>query len=90
MNLDFAKQNGSWTPEATVNADFNIHIETKNGGGRMVVAISTVADGEKMKVNRDVIGKVYDEDYDGIVYPKYLTITCTDEVMMGVITEAEQ
>ena len=91
MKLEFTKVDGTnaMVAQAVVNGDFNLHVEMVQGG-KVVVSVSTVADGKKAikGVGNVSDDGVYDEDFDAIVYPKYVEIRTTSQVREGYITEA--
>ena len=89
MELSFSKAGSKWVAQATVSADFNIHVETKHGGGELILSVGTVSGGGKAVAYRTSAGRVYDEDFDGIVYPKEIEIAVTDEPVSGTVTEAQ-
>lgn len=87
--LNFSLQDGKYVAEATANADYNLHIERENNGS-ITVLHSTVNDGEKVPVahwDYTPLSPSLDEDFDGIVYPKYLKIVSGTPVTSGTITE---
>ena len=90
MELEFIEKDYGWREaKLTVNADFNIHLEINpEKSGRVIVGVSTVADGLPVVVYSGVVSEVFDKDFDAIVYPKYLTIKIDVPVLRGVMTEA--
>lgn len=93
--LTFNQQDGKYIAEATVNADYNLHIE-RVAGGRLNIYQRGAATGEYV----DCVGlptqlvysapKVIDWDFSHGVYPKYLRIESDTEVTTATLTEAAQ
>lgn len=90
MDLEFIEKDYGWREaKLTVNADFNVHLEINpEKSGRVIVGVSTVADGKPVVVYSGIVSEVFDKDFDAIVYPKYLTIKIDVPVLRGVVTEA--
>lgn len=90
MELEFQEKDYGWREaKLTVNADFNIHLEIDpQKSGRVIVGVSTVADGLPVVVYSGIVSEVFDKDFDAIVYPKYLAIKIDVPVLRGVVTEA--
>lgn len=90
MNLEFTEigTSGQYEAEATVNADYNLHVEMAKSG--QVILSQTTVQGESEAVK--AVGSVgadgvFDEDFDAIVYPKYITVKTTALPKKGIITE---
>lgn len=75
MELVFHKENGLYITEFEVTSDFNVHLERSKGG--KVSFYQKTTDGnydhiEKLSKNID---KVFDYDFQALVYPKIIKIT---------------
>lgn len=91
QELEFTKvseDSNIMVAEAVVNGDFNLHVEMVKSG-KVIVSVSTVEGGKKAIKGVGDVGNdgVYDEDYDAIVYPKYVEVRTTSKVRVGYITE---
>ena len=74
---------------ATVDADFNIHLE-RNDIGNVMLYQSTVENGKKnLQYNNYNVGEVFDMDFANIVYPKHIRIISSSLVQKGYVTEKE-
>ena len=73
--LTFTKNAGGlYEATATVNGDFNIHIERAQSGS-ISINVSTVEDAEYQNVfGRAQAGLTFDKDFRAAVYPKYVQI----------------
>lgn len=93
-----------YVAEAVVNANFNIHLERPEGGvlqlfqknGEYTEAIDSRTATERgfdtVSVPNTVphnAGKIFDYDFDGLVYPKTIRIESGSAVTIGILTEAE-
>lgn len=90
--LQFRKCDGEAGYEATVtvDADYNLHLERTQRGSVRIMQ-STVQTGDKAE--RFYAGdkaEVWEDDFDGIVYPKYIRIVSGSLVRKGYITEVEE
>jgi hypothetical protein len=84
--LTFSFESGKgYVADAIVNSDFNLHLE-KEQIGLVSVYVSTVDSANKVKAY-ETSDKIIDYDFDGIVYPKYVTVCSIKPVTSGVITE---
>ena len=91
QELNFTKIEGGHGYEAfaAVGNDFNIHLERINTGS-VTLYQSTVEDGKKaIQFHLSSAGDVWEEDFDNIVYPKFLRIVSSSMVRKGYITERE-
>ena len=89
--LNFTEANGQYVAEATVYGDYNLHIEREKNGS-LEVAQTTVQDGEyvpKVGVPFTPLSASFDDDFDNIVYPKYVRVISGTPVTSGYITEVE-
>lgn len=88
LNFEQIGDSGTYEAEATVNADFNLHIEMAKSGW-VILSYSTVEnEGYSVKDSCNVgADGVYDEDFDAIVYPKYVKVRTTALPKKGYITE---
>lgn len=76
--LSFTETNGVYIATATVNSDFNIHIETHKSCG-ISIEISTVENKNfANKFGQIIENNVFDKDFHAAVYPKYVRIIVKD------------
>jgi hypothetical protein len=75
--LTFTQVGDSYIASPTVNADFNIHLESAKGV-KIYIGASTLSGGKEIELydglgfGKD--GDMFDRSYHDVVYPKYLTI----------------
>ena len=86
MELVFHKENGLYITEFEVTSDFNVHLERSKGG--KVSFYQKTTDGnydhiEKLSKNID---KVFDYDFQALVYPKIIKITSECEFDVASLT----
>lgn len=86
MELVFHKENGLYITEFEVTSDFNVHLERSKGG--KVSFYQKTTDGnydhiEKLSKNID---KVFDYDFQALVYPKIIKITSECEFDVSSLT----
>lgn len=89
--LTFTKVDGTYIATTTVNSDFNVHIETYKSCN-ISINISTVANKNfANKFGQIIKDTVFDKDFHGTVYPKYVQIIVRDipKTDACYITEAE-
>lgn len=89
--LVFTEVEGQYVAEATAYGDYNLHIE-REVNGALEVAQTTVQDSEyvpKVGVSYTPLSANFDDDFDNIVYPKYVRVTSGTPVTSGYITEKE-
>lgn len=88
--LNFSQVGNVYVATAQVDSDYNIHLE-RNKVGFIQLLHSTTQSGRKVFVKQwlaqELGGSDFDEDFDGLVYPKYLKIVSETEVTSGTITE---
>ena len=90
--LSFTQQGRVWIAEATVNADYNLHIERESSGS-FSMEQKGVEQGEYVEcrgVPDFSFKKNIDHDFQHGVYPKYIRIESGSEVTIATLTEAEQ
>lgn len=77
VTLTFTQVGDSYIATTTVNADFNIHLESAKGV-KIYIGASTLSGGKEIEIyNGFGFGKdgdMFDRSYHDAVYPKYLTI----------------
>lgn len=71
--LTFTQVGDSYQASATVNGDFNIHIE-RVASGSLSVEISTLQNGEYIGLPNIPQDDCFDRSYHDVVYPKYIRI----------------
>ena len=92
--LNFSQIGNSYVASATVNADFNIHLESVQGVN-IYIGATTLSGGKEIELfNGRGFGKngdMFDESYHDVVFPKYLTIKLDAAPIVNkcVIKEAE-
>lgn len=88
--LSFNKNGNKYVAETTVNADYNLHIETE---GKMSVSIFQRGS-DQGKYRRCYVEHKWDEvldaDFRHAVYPKYIRIEVDKEVTKATVREAEE
>lgn len=92
QELNFTKcENGyGYEAFATVNADFAVHLERNDIGNVTLYQTSIEGTEKDIKDHRASYGEVFDEDYDNIVYPKYIRLVSSSFVKKGFIREKEE
>lgn len=89
MDLTFSNQNNEWVAEFEVTADFNLHLEGVVEG-LVKIFQKTVSDGAYAFVRAGTpypsYQKVYDYDFVGAIYPKYIKVVCQEEPTLAVVT----
>lgn len=92
--LTFTQTDGAYIATATVNADFNIHLESVQGVN-IYIGATTLSGGKEIELfNGRGFGKngdMFDKSYHDVVFPKYLTIKLDAAPIANkcVIKEAE-
>jgi hypothetical protein len=88
--LTFTETNGVYTATATVNSDFNVHVEAQKPCS-LSLHISTVEDKGYQNKFEAEIGRVFDKDFHAAVFPKYVRIIIGAAPVSDAcyITEAE-
>lgn len=88
MELIFAKTDKGYVAEFEVPADFNLHIERKKPTGTLRILQRGCPDGEYDTVcsAAGVETEVYDYDFGALVYPKWIKVVSSSEVIKGVVT----
>lgn len=92
--LTFIETDGVHIATATVNADFNIHLESVQGVN-IYIGATTLSGGKEIELfNGRGFGKngdMFDKSYHDVVFPKYLTIKIDAAPVANkcVIKEAE-
>lgn len=89
--LTFTETDGVYIATATVNSDFNVHIETYRSCS-ISIEISTVENKNfANKFGQIIENNVFDKDFHAAVYPKYVRIIVRDMPKTDAcyITEAE-
>lgn len=91
MELQFIQSENFWVAEATVNADYNLHIERKSPGSFKIFQRGTAAG--KYVDCRGVPDYTFqrdiDHDFQHGVYPKYIRIESGSEVTTATLTEVQ-
>lgn len=88
MELNFIKENNNYVAEFEVTADFNLHIE-RDEPGILAMYQRTTTSGEYAEIEgtREYRYKeVYDCDFVGSIYPKYIKVVSGVEVTNAVLT----
>lgn len=92
--LTFNLKDGQYVAEATVNADYNLHIE-RVASGKFNIYQRGTATGEYVacqglptNLSSPFAPKVIDHDFFHGVYPKYIRIESETQVTSAEITEA--
>lgn len=88
MELIFKKQDKVWIAEFEATADFNLHIE-RDEPGILALYQRTTTSGEYAEIEgtREYRYKeVYDCDFIGSVYPKYIKVVSSADVINAELT----
>jgi hypothetical protein len=88
MELNFIKENNNYVAEFEVTADFNLHIE-RDEPGILALYQRTTTSGEYAEIEgtREYRYKeVYDCDFVGAIYPKYIKVVSGVEVISAELT----
>lgn len=88
MTLTFIQQDNMYVAEFEATADFNLHIE-RNEPGILALYQRTTTSGEYAEIEgtREYRYKeVYDCDFVGSIYPKYIKVVSGVEVTNAVVT----
>lgn len=91
MTLTFIYQDGMYVAEFEATADFNLHIE-RNEPGILAIYQRTTTSGDyaEIKDTREYRYKeVYDCDFVGAIYPKYIKVVSQVEVTNAELTLKE-
>lgn len=85
--LTFTHTNDQWIAEFEATADFNIHIERATSG-TLGLYQRTTATGEYAPIQGAVLqlGKTFDADFVGAIYPKYIKVVSSAEVTNAELT----
>lgn len=88
MELNFIKENNNYVAEFEATADFNLHIAREEPG---ILAIyqrtTTSGDYAEIEGTREYrYKKVYDCDFVGAIYPKYIKVVSSAEVTNAELT----
>lgn len=85
--LTFTKNNNQWVAEFEATADFNLHIE-RNDVGTLGIYQRTTATGEYAPIQGAVLqlGKTFDADFVGAIYPKYIKVVSSADVINAELT----
>lgn len=81
--------NGYWVAAATVNDNFALHLERVTRGtiSINVSSVENAAYKEKYNISADT---VYDQDFQMLIYPKYLSIVSSSEPTSGYILDGTE
>lgn len=88
MELNFIKENNNYVAEFEATADFNLHIE-RDEPGILALYQRTTTSGEYAEIEgtREYRYKeVYDYDFIGSIYPKYIKVVSSAEVTNAELT----
>lgn len=92
MDLTFQNINNEWVAEFEATADFNLHIEDVVEG-EVHIYQTTVSGGAYSRVRTGTpypsYQKIYDYDFVGVVWPKYIKVVCATEPTLAAVTFAE-
>lgn len=92
MELSFTQQDGKWVAEATVNNDYNLHIE-RSGGGYFNIYQSSVSGGSMVlcpiPAPVQSPGTVLDWTFSHGYYPMNVRFVSDTKVTSGQLNEVE-
>lgn len=87
--LNFSSvQTGGYEAIATVNSDFNLHLE-RGVPGILSLEVSTLENGSYVPKLVDTHSLVIDQDIHASVYPKYIRVYSSSLPTEAYITESE-
>ena len=89
MDLEFVLNDDLYIADFTASGDFNLHIEQQSAGF-VDVYQSSIADGKYdiVKGVAHTYREVFDEDFVGVVYPKYIRVVLQRAPSKAVVTFA--
>lgn len=91
MELTFNKVSESqWEATFEASSDFNIHLE-RNNKGSITIAQRTAASGlfaPAFNIDSHQSSPVFDFDFGALVYPKWIKVISSSEVIKGEVTFA--
>lgn len=88
MELNFNKVENEWVTEFEASSDFNLHLERANTG-YLVVDQRGTSEGEYATAFVKGIyegHRVVDYDFGALVYPKWIKVISSSEVVNGEVT----
>lgn len=86
MELEFKEMgDGSLGAEFKATGNFNLHIETE-GSGILTIEQRGTESGLYDLASRYLCKKVFDSDFEALVYPKWIRVTCKEVIKKGVVT----
>lgn len=89
MDLAFNQTGNKYIAEFMVTGDFNLHIEGVNEGDVRVFQRGSDSGGYALvreATPRPPFGNVYDMDFSGSVYPKYIRVSCLGNPTSATLT----
>ncbi len=91
MTLNFTKQGNRYVAEATVNNDYNLHIERKGGNSTFAISQCGTGSGQyapcELPSAIQYPGPVIDWSFGHVVYPMRIQIISGEEVTTATLTE---
>ena len=84
MEVSFVRQGASYVAEFEAPADFNLHLE-RTGGGIVRVYQRGCPDGEYELAYTSIEDKVFDKDMGALVYPKWIRVSSSSEVLSASV-----
>lgn len=92
MELAFVKVNDLFVAEFEATGNFNLHIEGVYEGN-VEVFQKGVQNGEYARTHGATpdspYGRVYDYDFGGLIFPKYIKVECATQPASATVTFAE-
>lgn len=90
MELEFGHTGDLYIADFAASGDFNLHIEQESKGF-VDVYQSGIADGkyDLVKGVAHTYRETFDEDFVGVVYPKYIRVVLQSAPIKAVVTFAE-
>lgn len=86
MNLEFKEEDGKFVSVFNVTGDFNLHLEQKGYG--VVSVLQSIYEQGPFDVAKDFQNKVINCDFGALVYPKWIKVVSSSEVINAVVTFA--
>lgn len=88
MELNFTLENGLYVATFTATTNFNIHIERESRGllGILQTSVENSQYSHIIEHKPFLQNKVFDCDFSGVIWPKYIKIISDTEIDKCIIT----
>ena len=87
MELNFTLENGLYVATFTATTNFNIHIE-RESRGLLGILQTSVENSQYSPIidHKSLQDKIFDCDFSGVIWPKYIKIISDTEIVKCIIT----